>query len=42
VSKGKLFNLNHVGVGLCEHCIFRKWKNVNLFKPNKTSKIKRL
>jgi len=42
VSKGKIPNLKHVGIGPCEHYIFGKQKKVSFSKTSKTSKVERL
>ena len=41
-AKGKLSNLKHVDVGVCEHCIFGKQKKVSFSKSGRTSKVEKL
>ncbi|CAJ2648559.1 unnamed protein product [Trifolium pratense] len=41
-TKGKLSNLKHVDVGVCEHCIFGKQKKVSFSRTGKNSKVEKL
>ena len=41
-SKGKMSNLKHVNIGVCEHCIFGKQKKVSFSKSGKASKLQKL
>jgi len=41
-AKGKLSSLKHVDVGVCEHCIFGKQKNVSFSMAGKTPKVEKL
>jgi len=42
VATGKLSSLKHVDVGVCEHCIFGKQKNVSFSRAGKTTKVEKL
>ena len=41
-AKGKLSSMKHLDVGVCEHCIFGKQKNVSFSKARKTPKVEKL